>query len=243
MSSKNIKLADRLIISIDVSQKQQVTEMCRKISGKVSTLKIGLELIYSQGLSIVDTIKSFGYKVMLDSKLHDIPNTVSGACRAITSLGVSAVTVHTLGGPGMIGDARKAIADRSEKMGVFAPLLMGVTVLTSLDDRDMGMMGFGDGYMDTVACLASMGISAGLDGIVCSPREVKVLRQKLGSDFYIATPGIRLKEDSSDDQKRAATPQQALADGADFLVVGRSITAKKDIPGTIDKYLHILGGF
>jgi len=242
LKGKDIPLRDRLIVSIDVSTKQQVIELCTKISGRVSTVKLGLELLYSQGFSVVDTVKSFGYKVMLDSKLYDIPNTVSGACRAIAFLKPWAVTIHTLGGPQMIGDAKKAISSASQNKGVFAPLLLGVTILTSLDDKDLEKMGFKNGYMDTVISLASMGLSAGLDGIVCSPREVKTLREKLGHDFYIATPGIRLSSDSSNDQKRVATPQQAVADGADFLVVGRSITAKDDIPGAIDVYLQILGG-
>jgi len=217
LKGKDIPLRDRLIVSIDVSTKQQVIELCTKISGRVSTVKLGLELLYSQGFSVVDTVKSFGYKVMLDSKLYDIPNTVSGACRAIAFLKPWAVTIHTLGGPQMIGDAKKAISSASQNKGVFAPLLLGVTILTSLDDKDLEKMGFKNGYMDTVISLASI-------------------------DFYIATPGIRLSSDSSNDQKRVATPQQAVADGADFLVVGRSITAKDDILGAIDVYLQILGG-
>ncbi len=239
---KKLKARDRLIISMDVSEKQRVIDLCTGIAGRVSTVKIGLELLYSQGLPIVDTVKSFGYKVMLDSKLYDIPNTVSAACRGVTSLGVKAVTIHALGGEKMIADARKSIDQRSKETSILPPLLLGVTVLTSLDDRDLVDLGFKGGYMDIVTSLAGMGISAGLDGIVCSPREVKVLRKKLGGSFYIATPGIRLQEDGKDDQKRTAGPQQAIEDGADFLIVGRSITGKADIGEAIDRFLQILKG-
>ncbi len=237
---KDLNIEDRLIISLDVSHKQEVIDLCTKISGKVSTVKVGLELIYSQGLSIIETVKSFGYKIMLDSKLYDIPNTVSGAIRALTALEVWAFTIHALGGKEMIEAARKTSIDKAKKKGFFSPLIMGVTVLTSLDDSNLQGMGFKQGHIETVITLASMGIKSGLDGIVCSPREVKTLRKNLGSSFYIATPGIRLEEDGSDDQKRIATPRQALEDGADFLIVGRSITAKEDIAEAIDKYIQIL---
>lgn len=237
---KDLKPRDRLIVSMDVSSKQEVIDLCTKIAGKINMIKIGLELIYSQGLSIIDTVKSFGYQVMLDAKLHDIPNTVGGAGKAIASLNVSALTIHTLGGAEMIHAARKAIDSQARRLGVIPPLLLGVTVLTSLDDQNLQTMGFGQSYLETVKKLAVMGNGSGLDGIICSPREVRMLREELGNAFYIVTPGIRLQGDSSDDQKRIATPGQAIEDGVDFLVAGRSITGKNDIGGAINQYLQIL---
>lgn len=238
MKSNKLLLKDRLIISIDTSKKNEVVELCKKISGKVSTLKAGLESIYSMGTGIINTIKSFGYKVMLDSKLMDIPNTVSGAVAAITGYGVNAITVHTLGGSQMLVNARKT-ADRKAKLkGIKRPLFFGVTILTSLNDADINNLGFKGNYLESVLNLSEVALNSGMDGIICSPNEVRLIREKLGNDFYIATPGIRLSGDKTGDQKRINTPGSAISGGADFLIVGRSITAGKDVSAAIDIYLE-----
>ncbi len=238
MKGSKLLLRDRLIIVIDTNNKNEVISLCKKISGKVSTVKIGLELIYSVGLGIVDTIKSFGYKVMLDAKLFDIPNTVKSAAEAIGGLGVSAVTIHTLGGRQMLEQAREILEKQSESRAKFRPLLFGVTILTSLDDKDLKALGFREDFMYSVLNLAGVAIDAGTDGIICSPNEVKAIRKKFGNGFYIATPGIRLPEDAAGDQKRINTPEEAMSRGADFLIVGRSITTREDVGGTIDLYLE-----
>lgn len=238
MKGSKLLLRDRLIIVIDTNNKNEVISLCKKISGKVSTVKIGLELIYSVGLGIVDTIKSFGYKVMLDAKLFDIPNTVKSAAEAIGGLGVSAVTIHTLGGRQMLEQAREILEKQSESRAKFRPLLFGVTILTSLDDKDLKALGFREDFMYSVLNLAGVAIDAGTDGIICSPNEVEAIRKKFGNGFYIATPGIRLPEDAAGDQKRINTPEEAMSRGADFLIVGRSITTREDVGGTIDLYLE-----
>jgi len=238
LKGSKLLLRDRLIIVIDTNNKNEVISLCKKISGKVSTVKIGLELIYSVGLGIVDTIKSFGYKVMLDAKLFDIPNTVKSAAEAIGGLGVSAVTIHTLGGRQMLEQAREILEKQSESRAKFRPLLFGVTILTSLDDKDLKALGFREDFMYSVLNLAGVAIDAGTDGIICSPNEVKAIRKKFGNGFYIATPGIRLPEDAAGDQKRTNTPEEAMSRGADFLIVGRSITTREDVGGTIDLYLE-----
>lgn len=238
MKGSKLLLRDRLIIVIDTNNKNEVISLCKKISGKVSTVKIGLELIYSVGLGIVDTIKSFGYKVMLDAKLFDIPNTVKSAAEAIGGLGVSAVTIHTLGGRQMLEQAREILEKQSESRAKFRPLLFGVTILTSLDDKDLKALGFREDFMYSVLNLAGVAIDAGTDGIICSPNEVEAIRKKFGTGFYIATPGIRLPEDAAVDQKRINTPEEAMSRGADFLIVGRSITTREDVGGTIDLYLE-----
>ncbi|MDZ7839185.1 MAG: orotidine 5'-phosphate decarboxylase / HUMPS family protein [Actinomycetota bacterium] len=138
---------------MDVSTRQQTISVCQNIANRVSTVKVGLELIYSQGLGILDTVKSFGYNIMLDSKLLDIPNTVSGACRAIAQIKPFAVTAHTLGGPRMISDAKAALDDASREDDQIAPMLFGVTVLTSLDDSDLRQMGIDKSYMEVVDSL------------------------------------------------------------------------------------------
>ncbi len=238
MKGSQLPLKDRLIISLDTSTRSEVIGLCKRMAGKVSTIKIGLELIYSVGLNIIGTIKSFGYKVMLDAKLLDIPNTVSGAAAAIAKLGVSAVTIHTLGGKRMLLDAREVIEKQSKIKVGLKPLLLGVTILTSLDDADLKILGFKEDFTHSVLNLSKIAIESGMDGVVCSPNEVELLRKKLGSGFYIATPGIRLPEDAAGDQKRINTPRQAIAKGADFIIVGRPITTKNDVAGAVDSYLE-----
>ena len=237
MKKRILKPEDRLIVVIDVNKKSGLTGLLSAINGKVTTVKLGLEMIYSVGLDVVDTAKSFGYKVMLDAKLMDIPNTIKGASEAIAALSPSIVTAHTLGGKKMLEAAVSAMEEYSKKDHNLRPLLFGVSVLTSLDDSDLGAMGFKQGYLPTVKKLVGIALDAGIDGIVCSPREVEPLRDQFGDDFYIATPGIRLAEDSSGDQKRVNTPEEAISSGADMIIVGRSITMKDDIGETIDIYL------
>ncbi len=238
MKDKRLSLKDRLIISVDTSRKSDVISLCKKVDGKVSTLKLGLELIYSVGLEVIGTVKSFGYKVMLDTKLLDIPNTVEGALKAIGNLGVSAVTIHTLGGRQMLKGAREILEKQAKSRAKSRPLLFGVTILTSLDNEDLETLGFKGDFFHSVSNLVGVALDAGIDGIVCSPNEVGAVRKKFGTDFYIATPGIRLPEDAGGDQKRINTPGEAISKGADFIIVGRPITASKDAGKTIDLYLE-----
>jgi orotidine-5'-phosphate decarboxylase len=233
----NLKSSDRLIISIDASSKQEVMLLCKRINNNVTTLKLGLELIYSCGLGIINTVKSFGYKVMLDTKLLDIPNTVCGAIAAISKLGVDKITIHALGGGKMLADTKIRLSEESSRAGIIPPLLFAVTILTSLDDEDLGTLGFKNGFLLSVLDLANMAIKNGIDGIICSPNEVKTIREKLGKRFYIATPGIRLQDDDKGDQKRISTPYSAMKDGADFIIVGRSITEKVNLEETINKII------
>ena len=238
LNRRKLSSKDRLIISIDVDTKNEVINICKKISGKVTTLKIGLELIYSAGLSIIDTVKSFGYRVMLDSKLLDIPNTVKGAAEAISKLGVNALTIHAIGGKQMLAGAREAVEKQAKSQARLKPLLFGVTILTSLDNKDLENLGFKENYYNSVLNLSKIAVESGMDGIVCSANEVEPVRKILGNDFYIATPGIRLPEDEAGDQKRVSTPGEAILKGADFIIVGRPITAKKDVAKAIDRYLE-----
>jgi len=237
LKRKILKPEDRLIVVIDVNKKNELTRLLSAIGGKVTTVKLGLEMIYSVGTGIVDIAKSFGYKVMLDAKLADIPNTIKGAARAIADLSPSILTAHILGGKKMLEAAVNSIEEHSRKNNNIKPMVFGVTILTSLDDTDLRNMGFSKGYLPTVKKLVGIALDAGIDGIVCSPQEVEPLRNQFGDDFYIATPGIRLAEDSSGDQKRVNTPEEAISSGADMIIVGRSITTKEDIGETIDIYL------
>lgn len=234
---RKIDIADRLIISIDVSSKQELVFLCHKINNMVSTLKLGLELIYNCGPDIIRVAKSFGYRVMLDAKLHDIPNTASKAASAITGFGVDKITIHTSGGTEMLKAARKSVLAEAEKMKILPPLLFGVTILTSLDDDDLARIGYAGDYKDSVLNLAKVAADSGIDGLICSPREVRSIRESFGSDLLIATPGIRLEDDSNDDQKRVSTPYSSIESGSDYVIVGRSVTSKDNSDEVIEKIL------
>ncbi|MDD3520247.1 MAG: orotidine-5'-phosphate decarboxylase [Actinomycetota bacterium] len=235
---KNLKTKDRLILSMDVPNKNEVLSILRELENSISTVKIGLELIYNEGTKIIDTVIDCGYKVLLDAKLMDIPNTIAGALKGISKLGVSMITMHTFGGSGMMTRAKEELLQISSKNGVMSPLLFGVTVLTSLDDSDLNAFGFKTDYASIVKNLARTAIESKIDGIICSPNEVSVLRESFGNDFLIATPGIRLPEDDAGDQKRYNTPEKAIDDGADFIIVGRSIIKSKNKIGTVSNYLE-----
>jgi len=239
---KNLKTKDRLILSLDVPGKKEAFDVLKQADNMISTVKVGLELIYNEGLDIVNIVKKSGYKVMLDAKLMDIPNTIAGAARGISRLDVSIITLHTFGGSAMIKSAHDTLSLLCSQKNKYRPLLFGVTVLTSLDDSDLENFGFKIKYMDLVLNMARIGIESGIDGIVCSPNEVGFLRKNLGKNFLIATPGIRLSEDSSSDQKRVNTPQKAIRDGADFIIVGRPIVKSPNIKNTIELFLEKIEG-
>ena len=235
---KKLKPKDRLILSLDVSDKFEAMEVLKKTDGSISTIKVGLELIYNEGLEIVNIVKKSGYKVLLDAKLMDIPNTIAGALRGISKLDIAMITIHTFGGSSMLKIAGETLSEIYEQKHKNRPLLLGVTVLTSLDDNDLEKFGFNIKFFELVLKMAKIAIKSGIDGIICSPNEVKFLREQFGNDFFIATPGIRLAEDNAGDQKRINTPEKAIRDGSDFIIVGRSIIKSTDIKEKINLYLE-----
>ena len=185
-------------------------------------VKVGMELFTAAGPAILDGLHRLGFDVFLDLKFHDIPNTVAGACRAAAALGVWMLNVHACGGRRMMEAARKAAGDAHDR-----PLVIGVTVPTSMDRDDLVETGVVAELSDQVRSLARLSQDCGLDGIVCSPVDLRHLRGSIDADFLRVTPGIRL-EDDSDDQRRVTTPGDAVRAGADFLVIGRSITRAPD---------------
>ncbi|MEQ8493787.1 MAG: orotidine-5'-phosphate decarboxylase [Gammaproteobacteria bacterium] len=185
--------------------------------------KVGKELFTRCGPSAVNALTARGFEVFLDLKFHDIPNTVAGACRAAADLGCWMVNVHAEGGRAMMEAAAAALADRPSR-----PLLIGVTVLTSLDDGALAEIGVAGGAAAQVTRLAALAQASGLDGVVCSPLEIAPLRTRLGKDFTLVTPGVRPAGTSTDDQVRVATPGSAVAAGASYLVVGRPVTRAPD---------------
>lgn len=238
----NINLEDRLIVSVDVSSKNEIDSICKKINNRVSTLKIGLEVIYNLGLSIIDTIKSYGYRVMLDTKLMDIPNTVNKALIGILHRDVFAVTVHLLGGRDMLRSSEELLKKEASSKNLSRPYIFGVSILTSLGNKDIEDLGFRYKQATLVKRLVEIGVSSGVDGIICSPNEAGGIRKEFGDSIYIATPGIRLKEDSRGDQKRVNTPDYSIKEGADFLIVGRPILQSKNIESKIDLFLKRIEG-
>ena len=201
--------------------------MADKLRGQVGMFKVGMEAFTAEGPMLARFLTSNGQKVFLDLKFHDIPNTVKGACRAAAALGVSLLNVHAFGGRKMLRAAAEGAAEGTRE-GQARPLVLAVTMLTSLGDEDLEDLGIAGPPQDAVLRLARLAQAEGLDGVVASPKEVAALRRACGPNFVIVTPGIRPAGAALDDQSRTATPGAALAAGADYLVIGRPITAAPD---------------
>ncbi len=209
-----------LVVALDFKDAKSAIAMAEKIRGVAPWVKVGLELFCAEGPQIVATFKEMGFKVFIDLKFFDIPNTVKGAVRSATLAGADMLSLHAMGGERMAIAAREGRAEAA--VGGEGPLLMAITVLTSMSEEDLPFAvpnGLGDAVLD----LALASSQAGLDGVVCSGLEVEAVKEKCGSDFLCLTPGIR-PASVSDDQRRVVTPAQAVSRGSNFLVVGRPIT-------------------
>ena len=212
--------AERLIIALDYGTAAEALHLVGSMNGEVSVFKIGLQLYTAAGPEIVRAVAASGAKIFLDLKLHDIPNTVSKAVAAARELGVSMLTLHLSGGARMI---EAAVSAAGEDL-----LLLGVTVLTSSDDetlRETGVMG---AVEEQTVRLAKLGVTAGIRGLVASPHELRSLRAAVGDQITIVTPGVRPAWAAADDQKRFTTPAEALRNSADYLVIGRPVTANRE---------------
>jgi orotidine-5'-phosphate decarboxylase len=214
----------RLIVALDVEERSRALDLVARTKSAVDFYKVGSRLFTSEGPAIVSEIEALGASVFLDLKFHDIPATVEGAVRAATSLGVAMMTVHTSGGVEMMRAAAVAAAREAESARVTRPLIVGVTVLTSLSMDDLvRTFGISGTVKDLVVRLAANAREAGLDGVVASVEEARLVKEALGRDFKVVTPGIRPALAEAGDQKRVATPRAALEAGSDFLVVGRPV--------------------
>ena len=214
-----------LIVALDVDSREAAVEKVKSIGDAVGFYKIGLELFTAEGPDVVKAVKDLGKRVFLDLKLHDIPRTVERAVRSGGKLGVDLMTIHSLGGNAMI----RAAAEAAAEFGASAPKILAVTVLTSLDARDLADVGIlGRAPADQVRAAAFLSIASGADGLVCSPREVGALSASLRRGTVFVTPGVRPAGADVGDQKRVATPAEAVRDGATHLVVGRPILAAPD---------------
>lgn len=213
----------RVIVALDYPEAAPALAIASRLDPAACRVKVGKELFTRGGPALVEGLVGRGFDVFLDLKYHDIPNTVAAACRAAAALGVWMINVHAQGGRRMMVAAREALASSRQP-----PLLIGVTVLTSMSDDDLRETGYAVTAAQLVGRLAALTHASGLDGVVCSAREAAMLRQAEGAGFLLVTPGIRPADAAGDDQRRVMTPAEALAVGADYLVIGRPITAAPD---------------
>ncbi|MFN7966410.1 MAG: orotidine-5'-phosphate decarboxylase [Acidobacteriota bacterium] len=225
---------ERLAVALDVPDLTAARALAQALQGRAGVFKVGLELFVSDGPAAVEAAAAFGAAIFLDLKLHDIPRTVGAAVRSAGSLGAKYLTLHALGGPAMIAAAR----DAAETAQGGRAKLLAVTVLTSHDEAELRRIGLGRTPHEEVLRLAEMSIAAGADGLVCSPQEIVALRQRLGPQVLIVTPGVRPRGSDKGDQARVATPGEAIRDGASLLVVGRPIVAATDPGAAADAILQ-----
>jgi orotidine-5'-phosphate decarboxylase len=213
----------RIIVALDFPDADSALACVKQLSPEACKLKVGKELFTAQGPAFVETLVGRGFDVFLDLKFHDIPNTVARACRAAAELGVWMLNVHALGGAAMVRAAREALGEGGKR-----PLLVAVTVLTSMSDADLQEVGIHGDARESVMRLAGLAKANGADGVVCSAQEAQLIRERFGDAFLRVTPGIRLADDSADDQKRIMSPAMAMRNGASYLVIGRPVTKAAD---------------
>jgi orotidine-5'-phosphate decarboxylase len=226
---------DQLLVALDVDSAAQARSLADRLRGAVGGFKIGSRLFTSEGPAFVEELAARGDRVFLDLKFHDIPHTVAGAVAAATRLGVWMLNVHASGGLAMMRAARAAAAEEAARRSRPAPLIIAVTMLTSLDQQALSEIGLPASVADQVGRLAALTESAGLDGVVASPHEIDTIRRRCGGTFTIVTPGIRGAGDKRADQSRTLSAADALAAGATYLVIGRPIIAAADPRAAADR--------
>jgi len=213
----------RIIVALDVPDADAAIALASRLDPKLCRVKVGNELFVAAGPAVVMRLQDRGFEVFLDLKFHDIPNTVAGACRSAARLGVWMLNVHASGGEAMLRAAREAVQSAPRP-----PLVIGVTILTSLADADLARVGFEGDVLRNVERLARLAHACGLDGVVCSAQEARLVRKATSPEFKLVTPGIRLASDPVQDQARVVTAADAVRNGADYLVIGRSVTQAAD---------------
>ncbi|MDR1616080.1 MAG: orotidine-5'-phosphate decarboxylase [Syntrophomonadaceae bacterium] len=225
-----MKAKERIILALDVNSKDEALELVKKMAGSVGAFKVGMQLYNLAGPGIVRCINDLGGRVFVDLKFHDIPNTVASAGRVMTGLDCFMFNVHAAGGRVMLKEVARAVKEEALRLRRAPPKILAVTVLTSISQKEMEdeMLIKGRTVEQVVAAWAKMAQQSGIDGVVCSPREIAVIRACCGSDFIIVTPGIRPQWSEEGDQKRVTTPRQALDYGADYMVIGRPIIKAGD---------------
>jgi orotidine-5'-phosphate decarboxylase len=231
--------AGRLIFALDVASLEEARKFVSLLKGRTGFFKVGLELFTAFGKEAVRAVQEEGGRVFLDLKFHDIPNTVSRAAEEAVKLGAGMLNVHASGGTEMMRETAERCRKTAEKLNRPKPILLAVTILTSLDEENLGEVGFRGPVADRVTALAELSRQAGLDGVVASPREISAIRRQCGPQFLIVTPGIRpaFAEYGKDDQKRVLTAKEAVAAGADYIVVGRPVRLAPDPAAAMDRVI------
>ncbi len=218
----------QLIVALDVPDLGQAEDIVKELSSVVKYFKIGMQLFTACGPDVVDMVRKYNCDVFLDLKFHDIPNTVAQAALSSLRLGVFMFNVHAIGGDVMLATVMKTINQEIELTKQPQPIVLGVTVLTSMDRQQLNRVGVIRSVKNEVVGLAGLCKKARLSGVVCSGKEIKLLRRLMGKDFILVVPGIRPSDAKADDQKRIVTPAQAAQWGADYIVVGRPVTKASD---------------
>ncbi len=229
---------DRIIFALDVGDIESARQWVETLGTRVGWFKVGLELFTAAGPAVVKLIKDSGLKCFLDLKFHDIPNTVSGAVRSATRMNVDMMTIHLSGGAGMIQSARAAAAQEALSAGIGIPKIIGVSVLTSLNQEDLHDIGVDRPLKEQVLNLIELARNNTIDGIVCSPTDLEFVRRHIPKQTMVITPGIRPGWASTGDQKRIATPKTAVEAGADLLVIGRPISQADDPAEAVDRIVQ-----
>ncbi|WP_262693302.1 orotidine-5'-phosphate decarboxylase [Kordiimonas aquimaris] len=219
---------ERIFCALDTVDVGEAVSLADKLRGVVGGIKLGLEFFCANGADGYKRVHEMGLPIFLDLKFHDIPNTVAGAIRAVAPLAPHILTIHTQGGPEMMRRASETAREEAGKLGISPPAVVGVTILTSLDETDLDAIGVSDSVPGQVGRLAALATKCGLDGMVCSPKEIELARSVTNADFKLIVPGIRPAGAAIGDQKRVMTPIEAVNAGADVLVIGRPITQAVD---------------
>ena len=229
-----------IIVALDVPDQKEALRHVDSLSEHVDIFKVGLQLFSKEGPRVVDKIISAGKRVFVDLKLHDIPNTVAGALESLVRPGVEFITIHGLGGREMLAAASGKLAYLREQAPQISTRLLCITVLTSLDDEDVREVGIDHTAAGEVLNLTRLAIGTGIKAVVASPQELGILRQQFGKELLIVTPGVRMDSDDTGDQKRIATPAKALGDGADYVVMGRSLLSRPKPEAAVRQILDSL---
>lgn len=219
----------KIIVALDFGSLSETEDFLKKVKGQNCRVKVGKELFTNEGPNVIKLIQQYGFEIFLDLKFHDIPNTVSRAIKASCNLGIWMVNVHASGGKQMLLAAREAVDSSSNK-----PILIAVTILTSYDNSSYQELGFKNNLLDQIAYLATLSENSGMDGIVCSANDIPSIKPLVKEKFQFITPGVRLAN-SNDDQKRVTTPEDAIKQGSNYLVIGRPITSSEDPAALIEK--------
>jgi orotidine-5'-phosphate decarboxylase len=229
---------EKIIFALDVEHFREAQQWVNLLKDRIGVFKVGKQLFTHAGPKVIDMIRQKGQKAFLDLKFHDIPNTVSKAAEEATKLNVSMFNLHALGGFEMMKKTVEASRAMAKSLSITKPLILAVTILTSMDEDTIKEVGIQGPLLEEVGRLALLSMKAGVDGVIASPQEIGIIRQRCGEKFLIVTPGVRMPSEKKDDQKRTMSPKEAITAGANYLVIGRPIKEAKDPLEAVQKIIE-----